>query len=606
VLIDCHDIARKKVVACICAVAFLVVLAAPQSASAHPMGPGNNDSGYSYGLPYGPGNTALYVRDAEGGDQIESYRGPHGGYTATTNKCRDCHSIHAAVSSPFLMWQGDGRFDVCDYCHAGGGGSKTNIQMDNSYTTGAVVTPGRGFGTGHTLGYAGNAPVDIRPAFTEPAGFTCMDCHSPHASSTRVLTTFANPGRAVELTDRVIQPYGDGGSDLTAAYEAAYGAPSDGLYDLAAEADLSIGTAWGTTRGEGNIVVNYAGDGVGPFRLHVWPAGRFLLIKDPHLEWVADAEVPDTLVSDDADNGANKLAIDWWNPLGPADAAYGGDQDADRGYAPPFNPSGVTGLLSVSEFCTDCHDGAAGASTQRAVVWYPDPSSNDASGTYVEAYSHDAQPRSCERQMFLSPGGSEGNPGDPDDGTDDNYGPNCRNCHVGASSCDQCHGVDVSGRARHAFGSTLLTEGETEYMPNAWIHTIGVSGLSGQCVDGGFSYPHRTLGANMLKDEIYGVDYDGTPVDAGENRDSALGLDLGNYPWAWYSSVLTENTTDTITGYEKWVESGTQLTTATAIAAENLDSVCLDCHGDGSYWNGDDPAYLDPARGWELIMKGLP
>ncbi len=56
--------------------------------------------------------------------------------------------------------------------------------------------------------------------------------------------------------------------------------------------------------------------------------------------------------------------------------------------------------------------------------------------------------------MYLSAGGTEGNPGDPADGTDDNYGPNCRNCHIGASSCDQCHGVDGSGVARDAFGST--------------------------------------------------------------------------------------------------------------------------------------------------------
>jgi hypothetical protein len=566
-----------------------------------------NDSGYSYGIPYGTNNTGLYVRDAEGGDQIESRRGPHGGYSLTTRKCADCHSVHHAPAGSILLLRGSNRFDVCDYCHVGGGGSKTNIQMDNSYDASSVVpSTTRGQGTGHTMGYQGAAPIDIRPAFSDSQGLACFDCHSPHGNTARVLTTFANPGRAVEPTDSVMQPYGPGGNDLTAAYEAAYGVPSNGLYDLGVATDLSIGTAWGITRGEGNIVVNYAGDGLGAQRLHVWPGGRFLLIKNPDVEIVAAAEVPDTVVSDTADNGQNKLAIDWADPLGPADSAYGGDQDADRGYAPPFNPAGVTGLLSVSEFCTDCHDGAAGASTQQATVWYPDPAANDATGQYVDSYSHDAQPRSCNRQMYVSAGGTEGNPGDPADGTDDNYGPNCRNCHVGASSCDQCHGVDGSGVARDAFGSTLLTEGETEYMPNAYVHTIGVAGLSGQCIDGGFSFPHRTLGADMLKDELYGVDYDGTPVAAGEDRDSALALDLGNYPWSWYSSVLSENTTDSIIGYDKWVESGTQLTTATSVAAENLDSVCIDCHGDGTYWNGDDSSYFDAARGWELIMKGLP
>ncbi len=63
----------------------------------------------------------------------------------------------------------------------------------------------------------------------------------------------------------------------------------------------------------------------------MWPTGRFLLIKNPDVEVVASAEVPDTVVSDTADNGQNKLAIDWASPLGPADAAYGGEQDADAG-----------------------------------------------------------------------------------------------------------------------------------------------------------------------------------------------------------------------------------------------------------------------------------
>jgi hypothetical protein len=216
--------------------------------------------------------------------------------------------------------------------------------------------------------------------------------------------------------------------------------------------------------------------------------------------------------------------------------------------------------------------------------------------------------------MFLSPGGTEGNPGDPDYGDDDNYGPHCRNCHSGASSCNQCHGVnDATGAANGAFESVstreangVNTEGKTNFMPNAYVHTSAVAGLSGQCVDGGFSWPHRTLGANMLKDEIYGIDYDGTPVGPGEDRDSGFALDLENYSPAWYSSWTSENTTDGSIGYGKWVESGTQLATDTAIAAENLDSVCLDCHGDSTYWGGDDPTLFTSGKGWELLLKGLP
>jgi hypothetical protein len=147
-------------------------------------------------------------------------------------------------------------------------------------------------------------------------------------------------------------------------------------------------------------------------------------------------------------------------------------------------------------------------------------------------------------------------------------------------------------------------------MPNAFVHTPAVAGLNSQCIDGGFSFPHRTLGANMLKDEIYGIDYDGTPVAAGDDRTAGAGIDLAAYGniggQTWYNSWVSENTTDTSLGYGKWVESGTQLSTSTAIAAENLDSVCLDCHGDATYWNGDDTTYWTPGKGWEVLVKGLP
>jgi hypothetical protein len=55
-------------------------------------------------------------------------------------------------------------------------------------------------------------------------------------------------------------------------------------------------------------------------------------------------------------------------------------------------PTAKFGILSVSEFCTDCHDGTAGSSVQPANVWLPD-ANNAATGTYKVVYSHDAQPR---------------------------------------------------------------------------------------------------------------------------------------------------------------------------------------------------------------------
>jgi hypothetical protein len=52
--------------------------------------------------------------------------------------------------------------------------------------------------------------------------------------------------------------------------------------------------------------------------------------------------------------------------------------------------------------------------------------------------------------------------------------------------------------------------------------------------------------------------------------------------------------------------------------AENMDSVCIDCHGDATQYNPDalvDRTYLFGANGpldsqrvtgWELLLKGLP
>jgi hypothetical protein len=269
---------------------------------------------------------------------------------------------------------------ACDYCHGGGGGSSINIMMDNAYKTadgsgtqyldGVVEsTTTTGFGTGHTLGYAGMAPTDIKPAFQAGDGFACFDCHSPHGNSARVMGVVANPGRALGNSDQVIPntqpPY--------------IGTSTDGTIDSAGE--------WGVDPTFGNIKWFGNPDGNGGRLIYrpIFPAGSFLLKKDPHN--TAEELEADTVVAGlgvTATDGVNKLAIDWDEPLGPADGKYGGGQDNDNDKNYPF---ATGGFASLSEFCVDCHDGTAGASTQAAEVY------NSIAGTYTVAYSHDAQPR---------------------------------------------------------------------------------------------------------------------------------------------------------------------------------------------------------------------
>lgn len=331
------------------------------------------------------------------------FSGPHGGYTTTTNKCADCHSTHYAAGS-FMLLRANSREAACDYCHGGGGGSTINIMMDNDYklmsdpttaTAGiAVVDGSSGNGTGHTLGYTGNAPADIKPAYSQAAGLACFDCHSPHGNSARIMTTFSDPGRALG-TSNVMVATGDPGF---IGKEASF----DGVINASGE--------WGIDPDYGNLKWWGNPDGLGARLIYrpIWPNGRFLLLKNPHVEisGVTGLEVPDTTVTsaanETATDGVNKYMIDWDEPMGPADGTYGGYQDNDNDNAFPFAPQTADsdgdglpdgGFLSASEFCVDCHDGTGGASTQPAEVWAPAGVSGSLEGTYTVAYSHDTQPR---------------------------------------------------------------------------------------------------------------------------------------------------------------------------------------------------------------------
>ena len=331
------------------------------------------------------------------------FSGPHGGYTTTTNKCADCHSTHYAAGS-FMLLRANSREAACDYCHGGGGGSTINIMMDNDYklmsdptlANGIAVTDGSsGMGTGHTLGYTGNAPADIKPAYSQPAGLACFDCHSPHGNSARILTTFSDPGRALGTSTAMVATGEPGfiGKEVT----------FDGIVNAAGE--------WGIDPDYGNFKwwANPDGQGARLVYRPIWPSGRFLLLKNPHVETngVTAVEVPDTVVTTAGDEvataGVNKYMIDWEEPMGPADGGYGGYQDNDNDNAFPFAPKQTAdtdgngqldgGFLSMSEFCVDCHDGTAGASTQPAEIWAPSGVSGSTEGTYTVAYSHDTQPR---------------------------------------------------------------------------------------------------------------------------------------------------------------------------------------------------------------------
>jgi hypothetical protein len=410
---------------------------------------------------------------------------------------------------------------------------------------------------------------------------------------------------------------------------------------------------WGQDVDAGNIATAFLnmgdfqvqGAGYGPIanpEVEVWhkplfPKGRFLLLKNPDSKddfqksmvtgdglnefdgMALQMGMPLSAIKGSPDMSINmatgapdsptgkRASIDWEWPLGPA-ATWGPffytDTNERFPLAFPWAPRGVA---MENEVCTSCHDGAAGQSTQAASVWKPN-ASDSTTGAYITAYTHDANPRGCARAQWLN----------AEDG--DNFGPHCANCHTGGSSCQACHSEsgdnwDSFGRdAYDAFNyttgsyaetSSLFVEGESSYRGPASVRTSAIVAVNGQCLDGGFSYPHRTMGANMLKDAMYGVDFNGDKIAAGFTR---------TVPAAFGGSYLTD-----------FFDGGTSFESTKSIAgqrAQNLDSVCLDCHGNATYWNGDAVKATfvsgnpldDPADGmqmwdinaWSLLLKGLP
>jgi hypothetical protein len=215
------------------------------------------------------------------------------------------------------------------------------------------------------------------------------------------------------------------------------------------------------------------------------------------------------------------------------------------------------------------------------------------------------------------------------DGRDDNEGPHCRNCHIGASNCNVCHsndnanavyGTGINVSAAYTATTTAAVANQTNYAAQSFIRqSASIGTVVGQaCVDCGFSFPHRTLGANMLKDELYGVDFDGTPISAGAARTTNHGTQVENAnPGSAFEYWTGEdrNATSIVEAVR------TDDPRLEGVAAENMDSVCIDCHGDASYWQGDDPSLAKTTStsplplgtygsgtemGWELLLKGLP
>jgi len=365
---------------------------------------GSTTSAHKYGTwnsPYTMGIDGYNYNDPQSytsvGDQADSdsdgiadifSAGPHGGYLTTTHRCRECHAVHRAAGK-FKLLRSDTRFEACDWCHGFGAGSGFNIQMDNDDN---VTTE---YNVGHTLGFGiqtgkWRAPDDTFPAYTPNywlGGFSCFDCHSPHANPARMLG-FDGLGDPVgEETQTTIN-----GVTMT----RVFGIANPG-HDILPGDPTHIST--------------------GP----VYLSGSWLLVKDPDRETAganttvasgitgdpditvtAGAEISDAITAglNEFDTTTpypvNKIATDWNSPIGAASTS-----DTSIGYN-QRNMSASARVWNVSEFCTDCHDGNAGLHTIQSPLFSEDRALRDQGhstdtpewkGNYDLAYGHDAQPR---------------------------------------------------------------------------------------------------------------------------------------------------------------------------------------------------------------------
>ena len=536
--------------------------------STHPQGVWNSPStqgidGYNYNDPQDYITESEWVtrqaRDINNNiiDIQVVQAGPHGGYLTTTHRCRECHAVHRAAGR-FKLTRANTRFEVCEWCHGLGAGSGINIQMDNndSFTS--------EYNVGHTLGYGVSsgkwkAPDDTYPAYTPTywlGGFSCFDCHSPHA----------NPQRLFGFSD-------------------------DGLSSFSL-ANPGHDNMW-------NSLV--------PYDEPRWPGGSWLLLKNPDNETDSSTgnEISDLNTSftfqfaraeGTVDLPVNKIAINWNTPIGLNN--YESTQ------------SGTS--FHVAEFCTDCHDGNAGSHTIQVALFSEDRALRDQLGTdsYDIGYGHDSNSRQCGRQMVF----------DSEDGQ--NYGPNCRNCHKATADCDICHSAagmpaaDTVKWPREAFttsvveavastpvgwggpgykslynedtltnnGKPFRNERTVKYYDD-WRTNSSIN-VASVCSNDGFNWPHRTLSWKMLKNDMFGLDFDGaTLVDPGETR---------TLPNAGVPDEVEDQTSEF-----EWTLAYFNAVTATGLLspAHDLDSTCLDCHN---------PYTWNPQYATELIIKGLP
>lgn len=111
--------------------------------------------------------------------------GPHGGYTATTNKCAACHSVHDAADAGVVLLEQATVLATCNSCHDGTGGK--GVYGAIQQRTGAAPAAAHSMLDLATSipGGDGTSGGDRTFNFSgQSNGLSCNDCHTPHGAKT--------------------------------------------------------------------------------------------------------------------------------------------------------------------------------------------------------------------------------------------------------------------------------------------------------------------------------------------------------------------------------------------------------------------------------------
>lgn len=143
---------------------------------------------------------ATWTFDSEAGSSLGTRKGPHGGYTTGTQKCKVCHTMHGAAGWDGPLLPEETIAATCYTCHDGtGGGGVYGVVYQrtgfNPAEASATALSGTAGGV-HRIGFlnsnnrvvvpGGNTNgTSLETTFTGLDGsLTCTDCHSAHNSNT--------------------------------------------------------------------------------------------------------------------------------------------------------------------------------------------------------------------------------------------------------------------------------------------------------------------------------------------------------------------------------------------------------------------------------------